>query len=97
MRKSTVGRVILRLIPHTDGQVIYQGEDILSYDNRKMQSLRKKMQIMFQDPYSCLDPRKTIGQIIAEPLRIHKTYPAGEINDRGIGFNGKGRCEQKTV
>ena len=40
--KSTVGRVILRLIPHTDGQVIYQGEDILSYDNRKMQSLRKK-------------------------------------------------------
>lgn len=93
--KSTVGRVILRLIPHTDGQVIYQGEDILSYDNRKMQSLRKKMQIIFQDPYSCLDPRKTIGQIIAEPLRIHKTYPAGEINDRVLDLMAKGGVSRK--
>ena len=93
--KSTVGRVILRLIPHTDGQVIYQGEDILSYDNRKMQSLRKKMQIIFQDPYSCLDPRKTIGQIIAEPLRIHKTYPSGEINDRVLDLMAKGGVSRK--
>ena len=93
--KSTVGRVILRLIPHTDGQVIYHGEDILSYDNRKMQSLRKKMQIIFQDPYSCLDPRKTIGQIIAEPLRIHKTYPSGEINDRVLDLMAKGGVSRK--
>lgn len=93
--KSTVGRVVLRLIPHTDGQVIYQGEDILSYDNRKMQGLRKKMQIIFQDPYSCLDPRKTIGQIIAEPLRIHKTYPAGEINDRVLDLMAKGGVSRK--
>lgn len=87
--------MILRLIPHTDGQVIYQGEDILSYDNRKMQSLRKKMQIIFQDPYSCLDPRKTIGQIIAEPLRIHKTYPSGEINDRVLDLMAKGGVSRK--
>lgn len=93
--KSTVGRVILRLIPHTDGQVIYKGEDILSYDNRKMQNLRKKMQIIFQDPYSCLDPRKTIGQIIAEPLRIHKTYPAGEINGRVLDLMAKGGVSRK--
>ena len=93
--KSTVGRVILRLIPHTDGEVLYHGENILKYDARQMQSLRKKMQIIFQDPYSCLDPRKTIGQIIAEPLQIHQTVPANEINMRVLDLMQKGGVSRK--
>ena len=93
--KSTVGRVILRLIPHTEGQVIYNGENILSYNHQKMQNLRKKMQIIFQDPYSCLDPRKTIGQIIAEPLQIHKTVPSGEINEKVLDLMAKGGVSRK--
>lgn len=93
--KSTVGRVLLRLIPHTEGQVFYQNEDILTFNSQKMQNLRKKMQIIFQDPYSCLDPRKTIGQIIAEPLRIHKTYPFAEINDKVLQLMAKGGVSRK--
>lgn len=80
--KSTVGRVILRLIPHTDGQVIYQGEDILSYDNRKMQSLRKKMQIIFQDPYSSLNPRKTVRSILSEAYEVQKLCARQEIENK---------------
>lgn len=93
--KSTVGRVILRLIPHTDGEVLYKGNNILTYDNHKMQGMRKTMQMIFQDPYSCLDPRKTIGQIIAEPLNIHKTVPKGEINEKVLDLMQKGGVSQK--
>ncbi len=93
--KSTVGRVILRLIPHTEGQIYYDGEDILAYDKHKMQLLRRKMQMIFQDPYSCLDPRKTIGQIIAEPLKIHKTVPASEINAAVLNLMVKGGVSRK--
>ena len=70
--KSTIGRTILRLVPHTDGAVYYNGENIMNLDSSHMREMRKKMQMIFQDPYSCLDPRKTIGQIIAEPLEIFK-------------------------
>ena len=80
--KSTIGRAILRLIPHTAGAVYYEGEDILQYNTAKMREMRKKMQIIFQDPYSCLDPRKSVGQIIAEPLSIYKAVSQKEIQER---------------
>lgn len=72
--KSTFGRVMLRLIPASAGQVIIDGKDIMHISEKEMKSYRKEMQIVFQNPYASLDPRKTIGQILAEPLEIHKTH-----------------------
>lgn len=70
--KSTLGRVILRLLEASEGQVLYNGEDILKYDRNKMKEMRKKMQIIFQDPYGSLDPRMSVFELIAEPLKINK-------------------------
>lgn len=69
--KSTLGRTLLRLIDATDGKIIYKGQDISAYPPSAMKSLRKDMQIIFQDPYSSLNPRVTIGDAIAEPLQVH--------------------------
>lgn len=69
--KSTTGRVILRLIEATAGQVFFQGVDILQVNKEEMRSLRRKMQIIFQDPYASLNPRMTIGSIIGEAMEIH--------------------------
>ncbi|NLB49986.1 MAG: ATP-binding cassette domain-containing protein [Clostridiaceae bacterium] len=71
--KSTLGRVILRLTDATEGEVLYQGKDILTYGRKKMLDMRKKMQMIFQDPYASLNPRMTVSEIIAEPIRIMKT------------------------
>jgi oligopeptide/dipeptide ABC transporter ATP-binding protein len=69
--KTTLGRAILRLEEPTAGTILFEGENILAYDNRQMRLVRKKMQIIFQDPFSSLNPRKTVAQIIGEPLLIH--------------------------
>jgi peptide/nickel transport system ATP-binding protein len=69
--KSTLGRSILRLIPATAGTIIYKGEDLLTAPNSRLKALRKEMQIIFQDPYSSLNPRIKIGDAIAEPLKVH--------------------------
>ncbi len=69
--KSTTGRSILKLIEPTSGKILFNGEDITHYDKRKMRPLRTEMQIIFQDPFSSLDPRQTISQIISEPLIEH--------------------------
>jgi oligopeptide transport system ATP-binding protein len=69
--KSTLGRLILRLDEPTSGDILFQGESILGYDNRKMRTLRKEMQIIFQDPFSSLNPRKNVAQIVGEPLYVH--------------------------
>jgi peptide/nickel transport system ATP-binding protein len=79
--KSTIGRVILRLIQATSGGVRYHGEDLFNYNDKKMKEMRKKLQIIFQDPYSCLDPRKTVSQIIAEPLKIHNVTKGEALNE----------------
>lgn len=71
--KSTLGRTILRLLEPTSGEVLYNGKNILDYDFKEMQEMRKKMQIIFQDPYASLNPRMTISQIIAEPIKVCKT------------------------
>ncbi len=69
--KSTLGRALLRLEEPTSGKVFFHGEDILTYDKKQMRNLRKQMQIIFQDPFSSLNPRKTVSYIVGEPLRIH--------------------------
>ena len=73
--KSTLGRLLLRLVPHTSGEVFYRGEDILQYDHHKMNQMRRKMQIIFQDPYASLNPRMTVEGIITEPIKACKTIP----------------------
>ncbi len=69
--KSTTGRLIARLIEPTSGDVAYKGEDLLKFDNRRMRAARKDIQLVFQDPYSSLNPRKTVMQILGRPLEVH--------------------------
>jgi len=70
--KSTTGRVILRLLEATDGEVIYKGRNIREINKKDMRELRKEMQIIFQDPFSSLDPRMTVSEIIEEPIKLNK-------------------------
>ena len=70
--KSTLGRTILRLLPATSGEVIFEGRNILELPKRALPGLRKDMQMIFQDPFASLNPRMTVSQAIEEPLRIHK-------------------------
>ncbi len=72
--KSTLGRTILKLIEPTGGKIIYDGQDITNYKTGRMHPLRKEMQIIFQDPYSSIDPRKSVIEVIAEYMLIHKVY-----------------------
>lgn len=76
--KSTTGKTLLRLTDATSGEVRFKGEDILSLPYEKMRSLRKEMQMVFQDPYASLNPKMTIKQILLEPLRVHKKYSPEE-------------------
>ena len=70
--KSTAARTILRLIEPSDGEVLFEGEDILKLGKKPMRNLRRQMQIIFQDPYASLNPRMTVASIVGEPLEIHK-------------------------
>ena len=72
--KSTLGRTILRLEQATDGEVLFEGENILAYNKKQLRTLRQKMQIIFQDPYSSLNPRNTVYQLIADQLIVNKIY-----------------------
>ena len=76
--KSTLGRVILRLHEATSGDVLYDGMNINNFSGDEMRHMRQNMQIIFQDPYASLNPRMTIGQIIEEPLKLHKIYKTSE-------------------
>lgn len=68
--KSTLGRAILRLVEPTAGEVLYNGKNIVDFDNRQMLDIRKELQIIFQDPYASLNPRMTVSEIIAEPMKV---------------------------
>ena len=70
--KTTLGRMLLRLIDATEGSISFAGVDLLGLGKREMRAQRRKMQIIFQDPYSSLNPRMTVGGIIGEALKIHK-------------------------
>lgn len=80
--KSTTGRSILRLTEPTAGEVVYQGENILDAKHKEMQEVRKDIQMVFQDPYSSLNPRKRIGDILEEPLIIQNIGTKAERTDR---------------
>jgi oligopeptide/dipeptide ABC transporter ATP-binding protein len=76
--KSTVGRAILRLIEPTGGTIRFEGNDITSLPKAELRALRRRMQIVFQDPYSSLNPRKRAGEIVAEPLMVHGVAKPGD-------------------
>lgn len=81
--KSTLGRTVLRLEEPTSGQVIYKGKDISQLKPKEIRKARQDMQMIFQDPYASLDPRLSVGELIAEPLILHKICKTKEdLNDR---------------
>lgn len=81
--KSTLGRTILGLLDATDGKVLYQGKDITHLKERERNAYRKKMQIIFQDPYSSLNPRMTVARLIADPIKAHEPHISKtELNSR---------------
>lgn len=82
--KSTLGRVILHLLERTDGTILYNGEDISKPSKQELKQLRRKMQIIFQDPYSSINPRMRVADIIGEPMRIYKTCASREEYDRRV-------------
>jgi len=80
--KSTLAHLIMRLLEPTSGSIHLDGADITELGNRAMREHRQKLQIIFQDPFASLDPRRTVGQAVSEPMKVHKSVPSGEIDDR---------------
>ncbi|MPY69035.1 MAG: dipeptide ABC transporter ATP-binding protein [Alphaproteobacteria bacterium] len=80
--KSTLGRCIIRLIEPSDGQIVFDGQDVTALDADDMRVLRRRMQIIFQDPYASLNPRMRVGEIVGEGMQIHKLAKGGELRDR---------------
>lgn len=80
--KSTTGRAILQLQPPTAGEVLYEGKNLVGMNTKDLRRIRKDMQMVFQDPFASLDPRMTVGEIISEPLEIHKIASGKEKNIR---------------
>jgi peptide/nickel transport system ATP-binding protein len=77
--KTTTGRLLTRLIEPTGGTIEFDGRDITHLSARRMRPLRREVQMIFQDPYSSLNPRHTVGGIVGAPFRLHRTRPSGEI------------------
>lgn len=80
--KSTLGRALIRLIPATDGHVYLDGEDISGLKGKALKQMRKKAQIIFQDPSACLNPRRTVRQILMEPFEIHHMTGSMDVDKR---------------
>jgi len=80
--KTTVARAILRLVEPTEGKVLWKGQDICPFSESEMKELRRNMQMIFQDPHSSLNPRKTVFNIVAEPLKIHKRIKGRKLRER---------------
>lgn len=84
--KSTLGRLLLGLLPPTQGQVFFDGQDLAALPPARLRALRRQMQLVFQDAAAALNPRWTVGQSLAEPLRIHNLCPRGEYAARGAAL-----------
>jgi len=84
--KSTLGRLVLRLIDPTAGRVTFEGEDITKLSQRRLRGRRRRMQIIFQDPYSSLDPRKTVAGLIGEAFAIHGLHRRAERRERTVAL-----------
>lgn len=80
--KSTTGRAILQLYKPTAGEVIFDGKDLTKLDGGNMRKMRRHLQMVFQDPYASLNPRMTVGNIVSEPMQIHKLVPKNERTER---------------
>lgn len=80
--KSTLGRTILRLLEATDGEILYKGQNILNYHKKEMKKIRSNMQMIFQDPFTSLNPRLSVGEIIAEPMKVLHNISRREQKDK---------------
>ncbi len=79
--KTTMGRTVLRLYEPTDGEIIFEGQDIAHLEGEALRKVRPNFQMIFQDPYSSLSPRLPVGELIGEAVKVHKIVPAGDIKD----------------
>ena len=79
--KTTVGRIIVRLQEPTTGKVLLEGKNVFDFNKKKLKTFKRNVQIIFQDPYSSLNPRMTAGAIVSEPMIIHNTVPRNDINN----------------
>ncbi len=86
--KSTVARLVLRLIEPTAGRVLFRGKDIATLDRTGLKSFRKSVQIIFQDPFASLNPRRTVYDAVSEPLLIHRTVPRAGMKDKVVELLG---------
>ena len=84
--KTTTGMMAMRLVEPTSGQILVDGTDITTMDHAALKPFRRKMQVVFQDSYSALDPMMTLGQIVAEPLHIHRVGTASEQTEQALGW-----------
>ncbi|RCI77214.1 ABC transporter ATP-binding protein [Brucella anthropi] len=80
--KSTAGRIVLQLEKATGGRVAYRGQELTKLSNTEMKPLRRRMQIVFQDPYAALNPRMSVGRFVAEPMIVHATHKGSALQDR---------------
>jgi oligopeptide/dipeptide ABC transporter ATP-binding protein len=83
--KTTLGRTIIKLLEPSEGTITFNGQDITGFSRRRMRDVRRELQIVFQDPYASLNPRMTVREIVAEPLRVHNLYK---------GREGRGRVDE---
>ncbi len=87
--KTTAGRAILKLHQPTGGQIIFDGKDITNYNSKQMRQIRKEMQIIFQDPYSSVPRRSTVGGILSEAVQVHKIVPKAQVKEYVLGLMEK--------
>jgi peptide/nickel transport system ATP-binding protein/oligopeptide transport system ATP-binding protein len=80
--KTTLGRTVIKLLEPTAGKIVFNGTDITGFSRRKMREVRRELQIVFQDPYASLNPRMTVREIVAEPLRVHGLYRGNDGKQR---------------
>ena len=94
--KTTTGRTILRLVEATSGRVIFDGHDVFALGEREMRKLRREMQIIFQDPYGSLNPRMTVGAMIAEPILVHGILSDGD-GDKAHNRSARQRARERVA